>query len=76
MKLKEALLLSLSVAFLIIGIHQIMVVGFAKGYWAIMLALVSFFAYSLVRPRKGQSQTSSGKQGPKSAATRPKTRKR
>jgi hypothetical protein len=51
MKLVDLLILSLAVAFLIIGIHQIMTVGFASAYFVIMLALVMFFLYSL-RKRK------------------------
>lgn len=49
MKLLLVILLSLAVAFLIIGIHQIMTLGFAYGYWAIMLALIFFFIYTLKR---------------------------
>jgi hypothetical protein len=51
MKLPEVILISLAGAFLIIGVHQIMTVGFAKGYWAIMLALIFFFVFNL-RKRK------------------------
>jgi len=47
MKLRDALLLSLAVGFMIIGIHQIMTVGFAKGYWAIMISLIAFFVFNL-----------------------------
>lgn len=49
MKLREVLLLSLSAAFIIIGVHQVMNVGLGKGYWAIMLALIFFFIFNLVR---------------------------
>jgi hypothetical protein len=49
MKLSGVILLSLTVAFLIIGIHQIMTVGFGNAYWAVMLALVFFFLYNLKR---------------------------
>jgi hypothetical protein len=49
MKLPEILLLSLAVAFIIIGIHQGMTVGFGNAYWAIMLALLFFFLYNLRR---------------------------
>ena len=51
MKILEVVLLSLSIAFLIIGIHQTMRVGFSNGYWALMLALVFFFGFNL-RKRK------------------------
>lgn len=49
MKLPDVIYLSLAVAFIIIGIHQIMTVGFGNGYWAIMIALVFFFLYNLRR---------------------------
>jgi hypothetical protein len=49
MKLPDVILLSLAVAFIIIGIHQVMTVGFGNGYWAIMIALVFFFLYNLRR---------------------------
>jgi len=46
MKLPDVIILSLAVAFLIIGIHQIMTVGFGSAYWMIMLVTVLFFIYS------------------------------
>jgi hypothetical protein len=52
MKLLDIALLSLAVVFLIIGIDQIMKIGFGQAYWAIMLALVFFFAYSLRKRKK------------------------
>ncbi len=47
MKLIDVLVLSLAVAFLIIGIHQTMTLGFGKAYWAIMLSLILYFVYNL-----------------------------
>jgi len=47
MKLPDIILLSGSVAFFIIGVHQVMTVGFANAYWAIMLAVVLFFVFNL-----------------------------
>lgn len=52
MKFIDVITLSLAVVFIIIGIHQVMVVGFGEGYWAVMLALILFFVYNL-RKRKG-----------------------
>jgi hypothetical protein len=43
MKLVDAILLSASVAFFIMGLHQIMNFGFANGYWALMISTVLFF---------------------------------
>lgn len=51
MKLTNVLLLSGSVAFLIIGIHQMMVLGITHAYWIIMLSVVLLFLYQL-RKRK------------------------
>jgi len=49
MKLLDVIYISLAVVFIIIGIHQIMTLGFASGYWAIMVALIFFFIYNLRR---------------------------
>lgn len=49
MKLPDVLLLSSSIAFIIIGVHQTMNVGFQKAYWALMLALIFFFLFNLRR---------------------------
>jgi hypothetical protein len=51
MKLVDVLVLSLAVAFLIIGIHQTMILGIENAYWALMLALILYFVYNL-RKRK------------------------
>lgn len=40
MKLPDVIILALAVVFMIIGIHQTIVLGFAQAYWAIMLAIV------------------------------------
>ena len=49
MKLPDVILLSLAVAFIIMGVHQVMTAGFGHAYWALMLALVFFFLYNLRR---------------------------
>lgn len=49
MKLAEVIYLSLAVAFVIIGIHQVMTVGFGNAYWALMMSLVFYFLYNLKR---------------------------
>jgi hypothetical protein len=49
MKVLDIVILSTAIVFLIIGIDQIMKVGFADAYWAIMLALVLFFVFNLRR---------------------------
>ena len=52
MKLPDIIILSLSIVFLIIGIDQVITVGFAGAYWAIMLALILFFVFNLRRRKK------------------------
>lgn len=49
MKLADVIILSLAIAFSIIGVHQVMRVGFENAYWALMLALVFFFLFNLRR---------------------------
>jgi hypothetical protein len=51
LKLIDIVILSLAVAFLIIGIHQTMVLGFGQAYWALMLTFILFFVYSLRKKR-------------------------
>ena len=51
MKLVDVIILSLAVAFIIMGVHQTMTVGFGKAYWAIMLASILFFVFVLRKKR-------------------------
>lgn len=51
MKLIDVLILSLSVAFLIIGIHQIITVGLGGAYWIIMLSVTLLFVYNYRKKR-------------------------
>lgn len=53
MKLADVIIMSLAVAFLIIGIHQLMTNGLGSAYWAIMLSLILFFLMNL-RKRKAK----------------------
>lgn len=46
MKLADVLLLSLAAAFIIIGIYELIAVGFGSAYWAIMLSVILFFIYT------------------------------
>ena len=52
LKLADILILSLAVAFLIIGIHQTMVLGLGHAYWALMLTLILFFVFNLRKKKK------------------------
>lgn len=47
MKLINALLLFASAGFLIIGIHQTMVLGLMHSYWILMLSIILLFVYQL-----------------------------
>lgn len=53
MKLIDSVLLSLAAAFIIIGIYEVMAYGAGQAYWAVMLAIVFFFAYSYRKRRGG-----------------------
>jgi predicted benzoate:H+ symporter BenE len=52
MKLPDVILLALAIVFLVIGIDQIITLGFTHAYWAIMLGLIFFFVYNLRRRKK------------------------
>lgn len=54
MKLNEILALSLAFVFLIIGVYEIMAIGPASGYWAVMLSIALFFYYRYKKPKKEQ----------------------
>ncbi len=47
MKLVDILLLSLAVVFIVVGAYEVMAAGLSHAYWAIMLSLICFFAYSI-----------------------------
>lgn len=63
MKLIDAILLSSSVAFFIMGLHQIMSFGFANGYWAVMISTVLFFTL-VYRRVTGKRKEEAGKPTP------------
>lgn len=56
MKLLSTIIFALSVALLIIGIHQIMTNGFANSYWIIMFSTGFFlwFAYLKRNEKPGE----------------------
>jgi len=45
MKIVGVLLLASSVVFLVVAADQILILGPANGYWALMLSLASFLAF-------------------------------
>jgi hypothetical protein len=74
MKLRDSILLSLTVGFLIIGVHQTMMVGFQKAYWALMICLILFFTYGLSKKPKATNTIHTGKsvnQKDKAVGSRP-----
>jgi len=58
MKLAKNIVLYLSAAFLIIGIHQTITLGFDVSYWIFMLTISMFLLYRLIgsadKPKKGK----------------------
>jgi general stress protein CsbA len=52
MKLLAIILFSLSVVLLVIGIHQVMLHGFAESYWIFMFSTFSFLGYGYVKNYK------------------------
>jgi hypothetical protein len=52
MKLVDVFLIGLTILFLIIGLDQSIVLGFEKGYWAFMLALVTFFVFNYRKSKR------------------------
>jgi hypothetical protein len=51
MVLVDVLLLSLAVVFIIVGIYEVMTLGIAHAYWAIMLSVILFFLYTYRKKR-------------------------
>ena len=64
MKLAKNIILSLSVAFFIIGVHQTITLGFEVSYWIFMLCISMFLLYTLV----GRVETDPSKKKKKKAA--------
>lgn len=54
MKLVDVFLIGLTIMFLIIGIDQTLFLGFQAGYWAFMLALAAFFAFTYRKSRRAE----------------------
>jgi len=71
MKLAKNIILSLSAAFFIIGVHQTITLGFEVSYWIFMLTISMFLLYILIgrvesepaRKKKKDSQQKSKKKG-------------
>jgi hypothetical protein len=52
------ILLFISAAILIIGIHQTIINGFEMSYWIFMISLSLFFLYRLIKQQDADKKTS------------------
>ena len=59
MKLSETILFSLSVAFLIIGVHQTFTVGILQSYWIFMLSIALLLIFKFQRNKSVEKQPAS-----------------
>lgn len=71
MKLFDTILLSLVVALLVVGIHQIFVNGFLNSYWIFMIMLSLLYWFQLRKKPKPEGF----ERGKKPLKTKPKQRK-
>lgn len=55
--LVDIIVLSLSVVFLIIGIHQTITVGFGQAYWLFMLSIAALLYQQIRKVKKKQEET-------------------
>ncbi|MEP5613234.1 MAG: hypothetical protein ABJP45_13360 [Cyclobacteriaceae bacterium] len=55
MKLVDIILFVTAFVFLIIGIHQSIVVGFMESYWIFMFTIVLLLLYSFRKNKKGDN---------------------
>ena len=53
MKLIDTILIAIAIAFLYIGVHQTLTIGFAESYWIFMFAISCLILY-YYRKRKQQ----------------------
>ncbi|MFZ6000964.1 MAG: hypothetical protein ACOYW3_10675 [Bacteroidota bacterium] len=56
MKLTDAIILSLSVVFIIIGIYETMKWGIGHSYWSLMMATLLFFYFNYRKRTRSNSQ--------------------
>ncbi len=61
MRLLDAVILSLSVGFFIIGVHQVMTLGIAYAYWLLMLSVILLFWYSIRKKKASAGEDNSKK---------------
>jgi hypothetical protein len=70
MKLAESILLSLSVAFFIIGVHQTFVLGIVQSYWLFMLSVSMLLLLKLTKAKATIEPDKSDVSHPKKQAGR------
>ena len=77
MKLVDSILLSLAVAFFIIGVHQGFTVGLAPSYWLFMLSTGLWLAFAVRRRSSSDKPTvlPTKKQSAKTSKSGPAQRK-
>jgi 4-hydroxybenzoate polyprenyltransferase len=69
MKLFDTILFSLAILFMLIGLHQAMMVGFGPSYWLFMLSIGCLLLYQM-RKKKQQQEAAESKTADKSAKKR------
>ena len=74
MKLARNIILYLSAAFLIIGIHQTITLGFEVSYWIFMLTISMFLLYRLMGTADKEKKEKKPK--PKKVSKEPKKKKK
>lgn len=62
MRLLDSLLISLSLVFFIIGVHQVMTVGITYAYWLFMLSLICLFWHNMRRRKTQEKKNASDTQ--------------
>ena len=68
LKLPEVVVLSVSTAFVFIGLHQSITLGFSAGYTLFMFSLCGFIWFRLMLTKRGRAEKSTKATPEKSAA--------
>jgi membrane protein implicated in regulation of membrane protease activity len=56
MKTSDIIILSVAVAFFVIGVHQLMLFGWQQAYWIFMLTVALLFWYKLRKDKREKSK--------------------
>jgi hypothetical protein len=68
--LSQTILLSLTVVFLVIGVHQSVLHGFAGSYWIFMLMLTTLIIYQMRKNKDINKETPANNKKGKKKATK------